>query len=410
MAVSSMSVDSGFLKSRGTSPAVGAGGIATRASSGGLIEDFFRDRTRLDMSQRTTRTNSFLPSALYVLRLLSICLFAVLFLEVVLRVLHRGSHPIIPYQVEDRIPSLPFAADFYSTIGDHPPAHYITDDLGARIASADVHRLNCENNILVVGDSQALGWGMPFEETFAARLSQAVSGDTSKARILAAPATDPEHEFFALERYAGKCRGRQRATVLVLNMGNDLDEMYTGRQSAGVQRRGIASWLALHSYLYVDVMLVKNKMFGIGEQLTPGVNSLFYTLRPEEQIFLAEQAAAQTLESLKKIPPSEQAVVLIIPQDFQIDINQIDKYQRYYPTEQEFLRWKTRVRELSETLTKLENQITTILEAQNVRVVRFSTIASASATNGNLFDKYSHHLTASSHGMIAGELASLLAP
>jgi hypothetical protein len=350
-----------------------------------------------------------LAATAYILKLVMICLLAGLFLEGVLRIIQQNYKPIIPYKLDNQIPHLPYDSEFYVSLAGGVKGKYTTDDMGARILSADVRGHSREGDILIVGDSQPMGWGMDFDQTFASRLAAAVTADPGKARILAAPATDPEHFMFAISNYSQKHQERQRASIVVLNLGNDLDEMYTVREGLGVETSSAFTfWLNMHSLLYLDAALLRSKIFGGTDIQTPGINSIFYALLPDEQIVLADQAVRIVLECIKRLPPSDQVIVLITPQDFQIDLSQFDKYRSFYKTEQEFNDWKSRTPQHAEILNSLEKHIIDRFEAEHVKVVSVSSILRQAGAFEGVFDNFSHHLTAKGHQLVADALIPIL--
>jgi hypothetical protein len=364
-----------------------------------------------DGTNQMRRSKLILLSIAYALKLVSVFVFLLLVLEVCARIIHRNSRPIVPYLIEEQSPTLPPGADFSVTLPGHRAARYVTNDFGARVAVEGPRRPSCDGDgVLVVGDSQALGWGIDFENTFASRLAERAVGDRARARILASPATDPEHNLNVLERYESACPRGEKLTVFVLNLGNDLDELYTGRRWPLPQSsRGVGFWLTMHSFFYVDTSLLMRRLGGSKDDPTPGVNGILVRLRPDEQEFLADRAAELMAELVRRAPPSEHVVVLIIPQDYQVDAGQFDKYQNYYDSEQEFLAWKSRVPEFAEAMNGLERRVVERLEAGGVKVVRFAPVARGAGPAAELFDTYSHHLTPKAYRLVADAILASLA-
>jgi len=350
-------------------------------------------------------------STIYLFKLFFKVAALMILLEVCFHIIHLGAKPVVPYGVYDQTPVMPANADFMVKLAGHPRARYITDDLGARVFAASFRDANCQGGVLAVGDSQALGWGIDFEDTFASRIAQVLLKDPGKARILAAPATDPEHNLHLLDRYRRVCRGTEKLTILTLNLGNDLDEMYLGRWESLPQASGrIASWLTMHSLLYVDATILKRNLEGSKEDLVPGVNSIMYALNPDEQNFLADRTAEVMLELVRHAGPSDSVVILVIPQDYQVDIKQMDKYKNFYDSEQEFNSWKAKIPEYSNRMNEIEQYISKRLVSGGAVVINFSAIARESGTPDELFDRSSHHLTPKAYQLVADKiLASISA-
>ncbi len=350
--------------------------------------------------------NFFSPTISYVLKLLLLCVLATFVVEGLLRLFHKNCKPIVPYRLEQRIPLLPPNAQFWSSFPGHQTSKYVTNDIGVRIFHADLRKQNNEGGILVVGDSQALGWGVNFDETFASLLAEDLLGDFRKARILASPGMDPEHALFAVNLYAHRYPEHQKVTILALNLGNDLDEIYIGRQGIRSKPTGrISFWLAMNSYLYLDLILAKKKIFGFEDVIPPGINPVLYALQEEERMFLAEHTVKLLLETIKRIPSSENVLVFLMPPDFRVKASQIDKYRRYYRSDRDFMKWKIQVPRFSKMMMDIENYIFKRLESEQVKVVNFVEIAKNVDSVNELFDNYSHHLTPKAHHIVAEAIA-----
>jgi len=348
-------------------------------------------------------------STLYILKIVSACLLVVLLIEGILRLVHAGYKPIIPYRLTNQVPHLPANSKFYSSLAGGVKGEYVTDDQGARILNAEVRSHSRSGEIFVVGDSQPLGWGMDFESTFASQIASAVLSDPAKARILGSPGTDVEHEAFAITKYAEQCDGRLKAAILTLNLGNDLDEMFVGRQTLGLESsNNLTFWLNMNSFLYMDINLLKSRIFSADPRPTPGINTVLYALLPDEQEVLADQAVKASMECIKHMPPSEKVIVLVIPNDYQVDPTQIDKYRIFYKSDRDFQQWKSRIEEFVGTMNLIEGRIVAGLRAQGVSLVSFSELAKSSQSSDGIFDSYSHHLTPKGHQLVSTALIPLV--
>ncbi len=359
--------------------------------------------------QPTTKFDLFYLSTVYLFKLLLKTLVLLLLLEVCFRIIHLGAMPVMPYQVREQTPVMPPNAQFTVKLAGHQRASYVTDDLGARVLSADLRRATCTGGVVVVGDSQALGWGINFEDTLGSRVAELLLHDRGRVRILGAPATDPEHNLHSLTRYRNWCQGRERLSILMLNLGNDLDEMYLGRWESLPQSSGsVASWLTMHSSLYVDLTILKRKLDGSKEDLVPGVNPIMYALNRDEQDFLADRTAEIMLNLARLAQPSETVMIVVIPQDYQVAANQFDKYRPYYDSDKEFNDLKAKIPEYSKRLSELEERISRKLSDSGLTVVRFSDIAHQSDRVDDLFEHTSHHLTPIAYQLLATRIVNSL--
>ena len=344
---------------------------------------------------------------LIAIKTLLVGMMALLFLEGILRLLHFGSKPLVPFCVEQGSPALPPTSDFCAAFRGHPPTRYVTDRVGARIASPKLRRKPFEDGVLVVGDSQILGYGFPFEKTFASLLATDLLGDQDKARILASPGIDPENAEFVIRRYAQTHSHRHRAIICVLNIGNDLDEIYfRGQTEHGLTWGPVTTWLGINSYLYMDWMIVDT------QYITPpkhpaGVPRISYGLHPDERVVLADAVVNQVLENRELLPPSDHYAVVLIPAEVQVSKTQFATNARYYRSHKEFERWSKRTFALATMMSALETYMAKRLKAAGVHVLIGSEIFRQAGSVDRIFGEDSHHLSPYAHRLLADALRRL---
>jgi hypothetical protein len=325
--------------------------------------------------------------------------FAAGFLELSSRLLHAGKAPLLPYYfAAGGAAFLPSGMDLRASFYGLPPNRYITDDWGARIADPALAGQRPGHGLFVLGDSQMLGYMLDFEDTFASRVAQSW-GDRRMARILASPTNHPEIYRAALRRYAPHGLERQRLAVVGLNLGNDLDEMYSEALNwSRFPTPASERWLFTHSFTYMDWALFKSHALEPGDEPL-GVNRILYMLKPDERIILAREAV-RTLDEVIRETPADLVLVLIVPSDIQVDPKQFLKYRRYYHSQAEFDRWNANAGEFSSMMNVLESYLAGQIERHGHRVLRVSQLV-AGNTAEPLFDRTSHHLTARSHQIVA---------
>ena len=319
-------------------------------------------------------------------------------LELASRIVHLGKAPLLPYYFDHGAALLPPAVDLWASFYGRPANRYTTDAWGARIASPRLANDRLQRGVFVVGDSQALGYMSEFEETFASRVAEAILGEPNAARILAAPANHPETYISALDHYAPAGLEHQRLAVVTLNLGNDLDEMYSeGLAWSRERTHPLSAWLLTHSFAYMDCILIRSHRVRGDDDLI-GVNKILYMLEPDERIILARQAVERLLELIARIPADRQ-VVLIVPSDLQVNPAELEKYRRYYRSAERFEELQQNAAAFAGMMNAVENYIARRLESGGREVVRFSKLASKRASLV-LFDDSSHHLTPTAHEMI----------
>lgn len=332
---------------------------------------------------------------------LFILLASPLFLELASRLVHRGKAPLLPYYFHHGAAFLPGGMDLRSSFYGLPANRYVTDDWGARIADPAVARRRPGHGVFVLGDSQMLGYMLEFEDTFASRIAAAALGDRRQARILAAPADHPETYAAALASYAPRGLERQRLAVVGLNLGNDLDEMYSEAIDwSRDDSSPLGRFLTSHSFLYMDGVLVRSHLLEAKDEPL-GINRILYMLTSDERIILARETVRTLDEVIARSVVADRVLVVIVPADIQVDPAEFQKYRRFYSTQQEFDRWNAHIAEYSAMMNSLEAYIAGQLAHHGRQVLRVGPLISRRDPSRSLFDRTSHHLTARSHQILA---------
>src|ERR1700678_802356 len=107
------------------------------------------------------------------LRALAMAPVTALFLELFLHIAHWGHAPLVPIVVgEGGVPSLPAGMNQTVSFSWGTPTRYVADMWGARISRPEIAADRPAGGVLVVGDSQALGYQISFDQTFAAQVAK----------------------------------------------------------------------------------------------------------------------------------------------------------------------------------------------------------------------------------------------
>lgn len=350
-----------------------------------------------------------IASGLVIPAVLSAALLATI--ELALFAIAGGAVPILPFYTDESgvprlLPGVEQTVDFGSW-GRHK---YVTDSRGGRIADASFRGLDLNGGIHVVGDSQALGYGLPFESTFAA-LTAARIGNGVPVRILAAPSTDMELQTIGYCTDVPHLMGAPRLEILTLNMGNDLDEIYAG----GRFQRGAASpqwktFLMRHSRLYMRLQMIRSRQ-AVRSLPVPGVNLILFSLSSSERVVLAQAVIERIEEAVRCSPDASRLLVVLLPSDFQVDPEQLSKYRSFATSPETFDGWYERRHELAEMMNVLETLMMKRLLASGIDTVSFRDVARNSGLSSTvLFDDQSHHLTARGNALLADAIAGRLSP
>ena len=334
--------------------------------------------------------------------------FAVLLLEGASRVLHWGVRPMLPSTLDDAFaPRMPARFDSWISVYGGPKFRVCTDQFGLRKSSCEGEEVPAK--VVVVGDSQAFGWGMPYSDSFSVKVARSLGTGEETARSMAAGGADIEGLYGWARDYRSKGGPQAAVNIVVVNLGNDLDEMYFGRSSHPTMLlKSLRSWLTVHSYLMLDITLLKYKLLGVGEwYLPPGANPVVFSLNSQERSQLASGTAAAAVRLLRALPPAQHSVVLLMPQDYQVARSEFAKYQRFYPSTAQFEGWSKRISEAASRLDDIERSIAQDLHSQGIVVVRPK---GRLATHDPLavIDRNSHHYTALGQGLIAAAIVEAL--
>lgn len=317
--------------------------------------------------------------------------------ELGLRIVSGFALPYVPSVSDEMgLTYLPPSTSFRVRFAGRPTVTYHTDAHSARIADSDAAS---SVSVMAMGDSQILGYGLPFEETAAARVAVGLKPPGS-ATLLAAPAVDIES--MALRGCGPVDEGSVPTVQLIgLNLGNDLDEMYV----AGQSRRAIATspmraWLGVHSYLYAYWMLTQYKA-ALERHTLPGINPMLFRLTPPERVVLAREAAA-LVAGIAACSHARRTLVLVFPSDFQLDPDEILKYRKYSANTEEFDKWSSRRVALAQSMNALEDYVIKNLESKGYEAISIRReLMQRGARAVEVFDRESHHLTAAGQRITA---------
>ena len=195
--------------------------------------------------------------------------------------------PLLLAQPETRTRQTSEAGDYDVSVRIN--SHGLRDSNDVATAGAD--------DIVVVGNAFAWGWGVEAQDRFSHRL-QVLSG--RRTFNLAAP-TDIEG-YAALLAYAKELGSRAGRVVVAVDMEKDLRTARQGMPSPG-SGSGVGAWLTRHSALY----LLASKAYERG--FSPGASSRQRVTRNEYDSAAIDQAA----DRLEKIAEQYRAAVVLIP-------------------------------------------------------------------------------------------------
>ena len=324
------------------------------------------------------------------------------------RLVHGNVRPMLPYVPDEALgPRMP--GGFESKVAfSGQPFSVCTDRFGLRRASCDAP-LDAPP-VLTVGDSQAFGWAMDFGQTFTAQVARRLGeAGNNAAGAMAAGGADVE----SLLRWAQDFRRSAgaapegRLNIVMVNLGNDLDEMYYGRSRGEMPYlRAARDWLTVHSFFMLDFGLLKTRLAPSSQwQFPPGANPVVLTLSPKEREHLASATAQAALRLLRALPPARQSVVVLLPNDYQVARSEFTKYQSYYPSQDQYQGWLRRVDASAAGLDAIEQGVAAELRAAGAAVV-VPRQALAQHDPVKVFDRKSHHLSVEGQQVLAAAIVA----
>jgi hypothetical protein len=336
--------------------------------------------------------------------------FVAMMLEGLSRLIHLGKRPMIPIIMDAHgAPRMP--PGFASTVQfpTRAPFEICTDKLGLRTPHCGMDEPPQELDVLSVGDSQALGWGLDFPQTYTALVASGLRNRrTGDARIMAAAATDVERLQSWAQEYRQSTRAKPLLNIVTLNLGNDLDEMFFSRATVVVPRfQAFREWLSVHSVFMLDFAILKNTLSHSEWQTPPGANPVLFALDDDERETLA-RATANSVERLVRIlPEARNTVVLILPNDYQVAPSEFDKYRKFYPLSEQFESWQRRMPQAVKALDSIEVSIAGLLRERGLRVA----LPAAQLKKQDplrLFDRGSHHFSPLGQQILARSILEAL--
>ncbi len=217
------------------------------------------------------------------------------------------------------------------------PVAIRTDALGLRVASLP-SRASEQIEVLVIGD-RAAGLHLAYESTPASILVRQLGGDHSRSALLAAEPQDPEALTPWVRDYATTHRHRHRLIVLVLNVADDLDEVYFGRSVRWVPTESAPGSILRASAFVRWAARIKNTASRPPEALvSAGLNMSMLLLDGEERSLLVGAYADAVEGLLRELPPHDDLVVAVLPPDSMVSMTCFARHRPEYDSDDAYQR------------------------------------------------------------------------
>ena len=119
----------------------------------------------------------------FLLRFIVLFFCSFIILEILIRVVDENCYSFFPVYMENEIEKLPKNKNFCAKYTGHPKAFYSTNNYGLRVKNNNIK--NDFKKYLLIGDSQAMGYGINFDDHFLNKYLN--SKKDANLEILAAP-------------------------------------------------------------------------------------------------------------------------------------------------------------------------------------------------------------------------------
>ena len=119
----------------------------------------------------------------FLLRFIVLVFCSFIILEILIRVVDENCYSFFPVYMENEIEKLPKNKNFCAKYTGHPKAFYSTNNYGLRVKNNNIK--NDFKKYLLIGDSQAMGYGINFDDHFLNKYLN--SKNDANLEILAAP-------------------------------------------------------------------------------------------------------------------------------------------------------------------------------------------------------------------------------
>ena len=265
----------------------------------------------------------------YTIKFFFILTISIFLLEILLRISDQNCYSILPIYFDNGHSTFIKNESFCVKYTGHPKSTYKTDEFGIRVNNKESQNNDFEN--LLIGDSQAMGYGINFEDHFLFKYLD--NNNLGNLKILATPHNDiksinsfVENNNFKFDKY--------KKIFIMFNLGIDLDRFVFGWQNNWNNSNNfieIQFFKYFRLYPYLKNIYLKLKKYHF--TFRPSVNPYLDFITDQEANYLINEIIDQYLSFLNENKILNYEFIIIAPAWY-IDKNQINKYQSYYSKDQ----------------------------------------------------------------------------
>ncbi len=331
----------------------------------------------------------------YTIKLFSILTISIFFLEIFLRISDQNCYSILPFYFDNGHSTLIKNESFCVKYTGHPKSTYKTDKFGIRVNNQESQNNGIEN--LLIGDSQAMGYGINFEDHFLFKYLD--NNNLGSLIILATPHNDiksinsfVENNNFRFDKY--------KKIFIMFNLGIDLDRFVFGWQNNWNNSNSfieIQFFKYFRLYPYLKNIYLKLKKYHF--TFRPSINPYFYYITKKEENYLIDEIINQYSIFLNNNKITNYEFIVIAPAWY-IDNNQINKYKSYY-TDYQFDNLN---KNLPYYVEKMENNINYFKQVLDSKGFKNIIIDKIIFHDEDLFHENNYHLNLKGHEKISNIL------
>lgn len=255
---------------------------------------------------------------------LSVVVLSIFFLEIILRIYDKNCYSILPIYFDKEHSSLLKGDSFCVKYKGHPRSNYHTNKFGFRI---NINNENISKKYLLIGDSQAMGYGINIEDHFLFRMLN--KNTNSKLEIMAAPHNDLNSMRAFTNNNVIKFNKYQKVYVMI-NLGMDIDRYIFGWQKNwNISNTYFELKLSklFRIYPYIKNIYLKLKKYHF--TFRPAINPYLDFTNNNEVKILFNNILFQYINFLEDNKVEDYEFILIAPAWY-IDKKQIKKFKTYY--------------------------------------------------------------------------------
>ena len=268
---------------------------------------------------------------IYTIKFFFIITISIFFLEILVRISDQNCYSILPIYFDNGHSTFIKNESFCVKYTGHPNSTYKTDKFGIRVNNKESQNKNFEN--LLIGDSQAMGYGINFEDHFLFKYLD--NNNLGNLKILATPHNDiksinsfVENNNFKFDKY--------KKIFIMFNLGIDLDRFVFGWQNNwNISNNYIEIKFSkfLRLYPYIKNIYLKLKKYHF--TFRPSVNPYLDFITDQEANYLINEIIDRYLSFLNENKILNYEFIIIAPAWY-FDKNQLRKFNYGFENE-EFL-------------------------------------------------------------------------